>query len=168
MTVPVSRFCPMCGTGLEHQHRLGKIRPVCPSCGHIVFFDPKVAVVIVIERAGKILLVKRAVDPGKGRWAFPAGFVDAGEDPKDAACREIHEETGVDIEIDRLIDVFARSADDGGTADILIAYSAHIIGGTLHPDDDAEEVDWFTAPDLPDLVFATTKILVQRWTAGAI
>jgi ADP-ribose pyrophosphatase YjhB (NUDIX family) len=158
----------MCGTSLEQQHRAGKLRPVCTNCGHIVFFDPKVAVVIFIVQNNTILLVKRAVDPGKGRWAFPAGFVDAGENPQEAARREILEETGLEIEIVRLLDVFARSADDGGTADIIIAYAARVIGGSLQADDDAEAVAWFTAEDLPALVFATTGILVQRWQDGEI
>jgi ADP-ribose pyrophosphatase YjhB (NUDIX family) len=163
-----AHFCPMCGTALEEQHRAGKLRPVCPDCGHIVFFDPKVAVVIFIMQDNRILLVKRAVDPGKGRWAFPAGFVDAGEDPKEAARREILEEAGLEIEIVRLLDVFARNTDDGGTADIIIAYLARITGGTLQADDDAEAVAWFAAEELPELVFATTGILVQRWRVGGI
>jgi ADP-ribose pyrophosphatase YjhB (NUDIX family) len=158
----------MCGAVLEQQHRAGALRPACPQCDHIVFFDPKVAVVIFIVQDGKILLIKRAVDPGKGRWAFPAGFVDAGEDPKEAARRELLEETGLDIEIIRLFDVFARNTDDGGTADIIIAYVARITGGTLQALDDAEAVGWFGAYELPELVFATTGILVERWLAGEI
>jgi ADP-ribose pyrophosphatase YjhB (NUDIX family) len=164
----IARFCPMCGTALEQQHRAGQMRPVCPKCGHIVFFDPKVAVVVVVIQDAKFLLVKRAVDPGKGYWAFPAGFVDAGEDPREAARREILEETGLEIRITRLLDVFPRNSDDGGTADIIIAYAAHITGGALHADDDAEAVGWFTTLDLPELVFATTYILVERWAAGEI
>lgn len=161
-------FCPLCGARLEHQRRLGKIRPVCPNCGHIVFFDPKVAVVIFVKQDNRILLVKRAVDPGKGRWAFPAGFVDAGEDPREAARREFREETGLDIEITGLLDVFPRNTDDGGTADIIIAYAARAAGGALQADDDAEAVGWFTSDDLPELVFATTMMLVERWVKGEI
>lgn len=163
-----AHFCLLCGTALEQQHRAGALRPVCPQCGHIVFFDPKVAVVIYVEQDSKILLIKRAVDPGKGRWAFVAGFVDAGEDPKEAARREFREETGLDIAITHLLDVFARSTDDGGTADIIIAYAARITGGTLQALDDAEAVAWFGADELPELVFATTGILVERWVSGAI
>lgn len=141
------------------------MRPVCPACGHIVFFDPKVAVVIVILHQDRVLLVKRAVNPGKGLWALPAGFVDAGEDPKRAAAREVHEETGLQVEIVRLLDVFPK-ADDTGTADIIIAYAARVIGGTLQADDDAEAAGWFTAAELPELVFATTRILIGRWLEG--
>jgi len=94
--------------------------------------------------------------------------VDAGEDPKAAARREFLEETGLDIQIDRLVDVFPRSLQDGGTADIIIAYAGHITGGTLQADDDAEAVGWFASGDLPELVFATTDMLVQRWLSGEI
>lgn len=163
----VVHFCEQCGTELVEQHRLGKLRPVCPHCGHIVFFDPKVAVVILLQQADQILLVKRGVDPGKGKWALPAGFVDAGEDPRQAAVREVLEETGLQVVIDRLIDVFPK-ADDTGTADIIIAFSARILDGTLRADDDAEAVAWFTTDDLPELVFATTDILIERWRAGSL
>jgi ADP-ribose pyrophosphatase YjhB (NUDIX family) len=166
--IRTAHFCPICGTALEQQHRAGALRPVCPQCTHIVFFDPKVAVVVFVEQDGKILLIKRAGDPGKGRWAFVAGFVDAGEAPQEAARREFREETGVDIAIIRLLDVFARTDGDGGTADIIIAYAARITGGTLQALDDAEAVGWFAADELPELVFATTFILVDRWTSGAI
>ncbi|MCB9450324.1 MAG: NUDIX domain-containing protein [Anaerolineaceae bacterium] len=164
----VANFCPACGTRLEQHERFGQMRPMCPACGHIVFFDPKVAVVIFIKHDDSILLVKRGVDPGKGRWAFPAGYVDAGESPKDAARREVLEETGLHIDGLHLLDVFARNADDGGTADIIIAYSAQVISGHAHPDDDVEAVGWFDKANLPEIVFATTEELVRRWRAGEI
>jgi ADP-ribose pyrophosphatase YjhB (NUDIX family) len=68
----------------------GRLRPVCPHCGHVHFPDPKVAVGVWIEKDGEILLVRRANSPGLGKWILPSGFVDAGEDPKDAAreCME--------------------------------------------------------------------------------
>jgi ADP-ribose pyrophosphatase YjhB (NUDIX family) len=157
----------MCGAPTRHEERYGKIRPVCSQCDHIVFFDPKVAVVVMVLQEDTVLLVKRGVDPGKGKWALPAGFVDADEDPKLAAVREIYEETGLNVAVDRLIDVFPK-ADDTGTADIIIAYTAHILDGTLQASDDAEEVGWFTADSLPELVFATTEILIGRWRIGNV
>jgi ADP-ribose pyrophosphatase YjhB (NUDIX family) len=160
-----ANFCAACGARLEQRHVLGKMRPVCPNCGQIVFFDPKVAVVVLLQQDETLLLVKRGVDPGKGRWALPAGFVDAGEDPRSAAIREVQEETGLTVQIERLIDVFPK-ADDTGTADIIIAYAARVLDGTPHADDDADEVGWFSAENLPELVFATTEILVARWREG--
>ena len=164
----VANFCPKCGARLEQRERYGRLRPVCPACDHIMFFDPKVAVVALILRdeSREILLVLRGVDPGKGRWALPAGFVDAGEDPKAAVRREALEETGLEIAVERLLDVLY--VDDEGMADIVIAYAAREVGGTLAAQDDAEQVAWFGRDNLPELVFATTDILIGRWQRGAL
>jgi ADP-ribose pyrophosphatase YjhB (NUDIX family) len=163
----IANFCPLCGAAVEQRQRTGTLRPVCPKCDHTIYFDPKVAVVVVIFREGRMLMIKRAQDPKKGFWALPAGFVDAGEDPQVAACRETLEETGLVVQIDRLMDVF-HTPDDGGMADIVIAYAASIIGGTLHADDDAEAAEWFDKTNIPELAFLPSQRLVARWVAGEI
>lgn len=163
----IANFCPICGTALDRRQRTGAVRPVCPKCDHTVYFDPKVAVVVVIFQNDRILMIKRAQDPKKGFWALPAGFVDAGEDPQAAARREALEETGLIVKIDRLMDVF-HTPDDGGMADIVIAYAASITGGTLHADDDAEAADWFDKTRIPELAFLPSQRIVERWVAGEI
>jgi ADP-ribose pyrophosphatase YjhB (NUDIX family) len=163
----VAQFCPKCGSPLAAQERYGKMRPVCPACGHVVFFDPKVAVVVFVAQNGAVLLIKRGYDPGKGRWALPAGFVDAVEDPQEAARREVLEETGLEVTVDRLLDVLFRP-DDDGLADIVLAYAARVTGGTLQADDDAEAAAWFPADALPDIALVTTIRLIERWLAGAM
>jgi len=160
-----ANFCPLCGTALEQRERYGKVRPVCPNCNHTVFFDPKVAVVAFILNGDKVLLVKRAVDPMKGAWAFPAGFMEYDEDPRETARREVLEETGLEVQIDRLIDVF-HTPDDGGAANIVIAYGATVVGGTLLAADDAEVVEWFSKENLPELAFMPSQQLAARWVAG--
>jgi ADP-ribose pyrophosphatase YjhB (NUDIX family) len=160
-------YCPVCGTVVEERESYGRRRPVCPSCGHIVFRAPKVAVLVLITQEDRILLVKRALEPAKGRWAIPAGFLDWDEHPLDCARREVLEETGLQVDDLRLLDVFGRF-EDGGRADIVIAYRATIQGGTLQAADDAEEVGWFTRDDLPELAFMPTKIVVQRWLDGTL
>lgn len=163
----VARFCPMCGTALEMRERYGTLRPICPACGHVVFFDPKVAVATLILQDEQVLLVKRAVEPKKDLWALPAGFVEWDESPEAAARRECLEETGLIVEIERLVDVF-HTPDDGGLADIVIAYAARISGGTLHAADDAAEAAWFTRAALPELAFLPSQRLMARWSAGEI
>lgn len=157
-----AHYCPMCGTALEMRERFGKVRPVCPNCNHTVFFDPKVAVVVRVLQDEQILLVKRAGDPKKGYWALPAGFVEWDEDPKIAAQREVLEETGLEVQIDQLIDVF-HTPDDGGAANIVIAYGAKVTGGTLLAADDAEAVGWFRRKELPELAFMPSQRLAARW-----
>ena len=160
-------YCPRCGTRLEAHERYGKLRPVCPGCDYTIFFDPKVAVVAFITQDDEVLLVKRTLDPGKGKWALPAGFVDPEEDPRRAVERETLEETGLVVETDQLLELLHRP-DADGIADIVIAYSAHVLGGELHASDDAEEVGWFSRDHLPETALVTTHILIQRWLGGEL
>lgn len=159
------RYCPKCGSPLTERERYGKLRPVCTGCDHTVFIDPKVAVVAFITQGDEVLLVKRTLDPGKGKWALPAGFVDADEDPRRAVERETLEETGLVVETDHLLELLYRP-DADGLADIVIAYSAHVLGGELNANDDAEEVGWFNRSDLPETALVTTHLLIQRWLTG--
>ncbi len=159
-----AHFCPQCGTRLEQRQRTGALRPVCPNCDHTVYFDPKVAVVVLIIHADHILLVQRAHDPKQGLWTLPGGFVDAGEDPQAAACREAWEETSLDVQIDGLLNVF-HTPDDGGIADIVIAYAASVVSGTPAAADDAEAVGWFGRDTIPQLAFMPTEQIVRDWAA---
>ena len=161
-----AHFCEMCGAALTWQQRNGALRPVCQRCDHVIYFDPKVAVALLILQDEQVLLVKRLNDPKKGYWALPAGFVDAGEDPQAAGCREALEETGLMVRIKRLLDVF-HTPDDGGLADIVIVYAAQIVGGTPQPDDDAEELGWFTRDAIPALAFLPSQQIIARWQSGA-
>lgn len=167
MVERIVRHCPLCGRPVEPRERFGRPRPYCPDCDHTVFFDPKVAVVVFVTEGDRVLLVQRAHDPGKGRWALPAGFVDPTEAPAEAAARETLEETGVIVAIDGLLDVLHRP-DPGGLADIVIAYRAHAVGGALCAGDDADGAGWFAAADLPDIALVTTERLIARWLAGTL
>jgi ADP-ribose pyrophosphatase YjhB (NUDIX family) len=130
------------------------------------FFDPKVAVGVVIETGGQLLLIRRANDPERGKWTLPAGFVDAGEDPAAAAVREVLEETGLSVEITSLFDVLGRGQANEG-ADILIVYTARLTGGTLAPGDDASEAAYFAPGAWPELAFASTVRIIEKWEAEA-
>jgi ADP-ribose pyrophosphatase YjhB (NUDIX family) len=163
----VARFCPMCGGALELRDRFGHQRPVCVVCGHVIFFDPKVAVAVLVIQDERVLLVRRANDPLKGYWALPAGFIEWNEDPQEAARRECLEETGLVVEIDHLVEVF-HTPDDGGLADLVIAYSAHVTGGSLGAADDADAVGWFSRADLPSPAFLPSQRLLARWVQGLL
>jgi 8-oxo-dGTP diphosphatase len=160
----IANFCPRCGAALTRQERYGRQRPTCAECDYIVFHDPKVAVLAFITHNESVLLVKRAIDPGAGKWACPAGFVEHDEAPADAVLRELQEETGLIGKIDRLLEVFPKK--DDGLADIVIVYSVSIVGGELQPADDAEEVAWFSRDNLPELVFYPSITMVGRWSHG--
>jgi NADH pyrophosphatase NudC (nudix superfamily) len=98
-------YCPSCGNPTTRKFVHGRDRPVCDHCGRIHFEEPKVAAGALVMQEGKVLLVRRIMEPKRGMWSLPAGFVDADEDPAAAAIREVREETGMDIEIEGLLDV---------------------------------------------------------------
>ena len=144
-----------CSADLIQEERFGKLRPVCPSCGWIYFADPKVAVAALIERPGQVLLVRRAVDPMRGLWSLPAGFVDAGEDPIEAVCRECLEETGLTVRVIGLLDVMYGQEHPRG-AHIVIVYRAEMLEGQLQSGDDVDGAAFFDLDHLPELAFRTT------------
>ena len=155
-------FCVRCGHALERRNAFGALRPVCPQCGRVHFIDPKVAVGLLIEQDRKLLLVRRANDPERGKWSIPARFVEAGDDPARAAAREGLEETGLVVGSVGLLDVIAKQ-DATEAADILIVYCAEVVGGELRPGDDASAVGYFDADELPDLAFASTRKIIAHW-----
>ena len=134
---------------------------MCTSCGRTHFRDPKVGVgAVVHDGAGRLLLVRRGVDPEKGRWALPAGYVDADEDPRVAAAREVLEETGLHVEVGAVLDVYAGSGTGGG-ASFFLAFAADVVGGTLAAADDALDAAFFDLDALPDLAFESTRAAVE-------
>lgn len=163
----IANYCPRCSAKLTLQNRQGRERPVCSECDYIFYFDPKVAVLALVLQEDKVLLIQRAFNPGKGKWACPAGFVEHDEDPADAVLRELEEETGFQGKITALLEVFPRK--DKGIADIVIAYTVEITGGELVADDDAADAKWFTRDTLPELVFYPSIHLVgERWRKGKL
>lgn len=154
-------FCPRCGTHVIQAERFGRTRAVCPACGWIYFADPKVAVAALIERDGRLLLVRRANDPQRGLWTLPAGFVDAGEDPVAAVERECLEETGLVVRVTGLLDLLSGQEHPRG-ANILIVYRAEILAGSLQARDDVDRAGFFDREQLPELAFQTTRKILSR------
>jgi ADP-ribose pyrophosphatase YjhB (NUDIX family) len=152
-----ARFCIRCGAGLERRERFGMLRPVCPACGWVLFADPKVAVGVLVEQDGAVLLVRRVNEPARGLWSIPAGFLDAGEDPARAAERECLEETGLVVRATQLLDLIAGREHERG-ADLLLVYRAEITDGALQAGDDADEARFFPRTSLPPLAFRATRI----------
>ena len=121
----------------------------CPACGFIFYQNPAPAAGAVIVEDRRILLVRRSVNPGKGDWCIPAGFVEWTEHPQQTARREIREETGLEISITSIFDIF-MGMDDPRTHAVLVLYHADKIGGMLVPGDDADEARYFDFDNLPD------------------
>jgi ADP-ribose pyrophosphatase YjhB (NUDIX family) len=139
-----------------------RLRRACTACDFIHFTDPKVGVGVLVMEAGKLLLVKRVMAPEIGKWSIPAGYLDAGEDPRETAVKEVFEETNLRVEIGDLVDVyFNRDAVTMGGASIFILYQATLLGGELRAGDDASAAKFFGPDELPELAFTSTLDVVE-------
>jgi ADP-ribose pyrophosphatase YjhB (NUDIX family) len=157
-------FCPMCGGALEPRaiKQNEPERLVCVRCGFVFYLDPKVAVgTIIRDDDGRIVLVKRAIEPGYGKWVYPGGYVDRGELVRDAALREAREEAGLQVRLERLINVYSYP----GRAPVVIVYAATIVGGTLMVDDEGLEARFFRAEEIPweELAFPSTHDALREY-----
>jgi len=158
---PVIKFCPMCGTPVISETFYEEVRPTCPNCHWVHYEDPKVAAAVLIEQNGSVLLTRRIFKPHQGAWTLPAGFVNAYEDPQDAAIRECLEETGLIVKITGLVDVIGGREHARG-ADMVIVYRAEVIGGILKAGDDADEAAYFPLNNLPPLAFRATQQVLGK------
>ena len=158
------RFCPVCGGPLESRSlRNGDpARLVCAACGFVFYLDPKLAVgTIITDDENRVVLVKRAIEPGYGKWVFPGGYVDRGEEVQAAAVREAREETGLDVRLDRLLNIYSYA----GRVPVIVVYAATIIGGSLGCDDEGLEAKFFELETIPweELAFRSTREALQEF-----
>jgi 8-oxo-dGTP diphosphatase len=155
------RFCPQCGTALQVKRVGDRERPVCPGCGFVYYINPIVAVGALVEHEGRVALVRRGVEPGRGRWGLPAGYIEADESAEEAAVRETLEEAHLSVELDGLLDAY--SFGTGHDRGVLLIYAAHVLSGEIAAGDDAVDAAWFGPDDLPDLAFRTHREVLRQW-----
>lgn len=158
------RFCLICGGAMSTRAVEGVPRRTCSSCDRVHYVDPKVAVGVAVYQDDSLLLVRRRMNPGRGRWALPGGFLDAGEDPRTAAARETLEESGVRVEVGAVVEAFANPPEDGGV--LFLLYAATWLEGEPRAGDDTDGAGFFRRSELPPIVFTSTAAAVARWPAG--
>ena len=158
---PRVRFCSGCAAPLQRRSVEGKMLPVCPRCGQVVYADPKVAAGTIIEDAGRVLLLRRAISPARGLWTFPGGYVDRGEPVPEAAAREAREEVGVTVALGELLGVYSAR----GVPVVLIVYRALVAEGTPHAGPEALELRWVEPAGIPwqELAFPSTAEALTDW-----
>ena len=156
-------YCQRCGHAMGEGQVGGRARLVCPSCGFVLFQNPVPGAGVLVEMEDGVVLIRRGHEPHKGRWALPAGFIEADESIEEAAVRECKEETGLDVELIELfgVDSFPEGPVQSG---IIIFYRVRPVGGELRPGDDAAEAAVFAPNALPvDLAFRTHRTVLARW-----
>jgi len=159
-------FCARCGSELrfgavdgEDRHRSS-----CPSCGHISYVNPRLVVTALpIDEDGRVVLLRRGIEPGRGWWAQPGGFLEVDETVDEAAAREVLEETGLAIRPGEIVGLYTRLE----AAVVVLVFEARIIGGIAAPTPEALEIEAFTPDAIPwsDLAFKTTYWALVDWLA---
>ncbi len=150
------RVVPHLGLAMRPVTRVPTLASVLPSLLMAGAPEQRIRCVgaVVLDDAGRLLLIRRANEPGRGRWSVPGGRVEAGETDHQALIREVAEETGLAVEITRWLGDVHRPAPDGAVLDIH-DYSCRVIGGTLRAGDDAGDARWCDAETLASLPIVT-------------
>jgi NADH pyrophosphatase NudC (nudix superfamily) len=160
--IRLPKFCPHCGGPLHLQLHDGRERPVCSACGHIVYLNPAPSVAAILYQEGRVLLVRRVIQPGYGLWSLPGGFIEAGETPEAAVIREVEEETGLSCQPLRLLN--AQGVSSGYYGDILVlCYSAEATSGTLRAGFDADDARYFDLRELPEIAFDVHRSFISQF-----
>lgn len=164
-STPHFRHCPKCGGALQLQQFKPHEphRRVCQDCAFVFYDDPKVAACTIPVLDGKVVLLKRGIEPSYGKWVFPGGFLDRGERVEAAAIRETWEEVNLQVEVKQLLNVYSYS----GYPVVVIVYLADIVGGELQAMDEALEVGTFAPEEIPweELAFTSTRDALRDYLA---
>jgi ADP-ribose pyrophosphatase YjhB (NUDIX family) len=159
-------YCSRCGRPLnfglvdgEHRERLA-----CSNCGFVAYVNPRLVVsTIPVTDDGRVVLLRRGIEPGKGWWAQPGGFLEVDETVTEAAIRETFEETGLLVKPGEMIGLYTRLE----AAVVVIAFEASVIGGEFRTNPEALEIEAF-APEAipwPKIAFSTTMWALRDWMA---
>lgn len=148
-----AKHCPLCAEVLAFASVEGRERARCAGCGYVLFLNPACAAAgVVLNPAGEVLLVRRAIEPWKGSWALPAGYQEIDEGPEAALAREIREEAGVEVAVHGLLDLIYVDTDPRKPANVAV-YLCTFVEGELRADmDDVDDARWFQLDALPERI----------------
>jgi ADP-ribose pyrophosphatase YjhB (NUDIX family) len=161
------RFCPRCRSELRRDDQ----RVECSECGFVAYASSKpTAGALCEDDQRRLLLVRRAHEPFKGRWDIPGGFLEEGEHPLEGIRRELREETGLEVEPIEFLGVWMDryGGDSTAEATLNLYWTARVIGGQPQAADDVSELRWFDADELPppdDLAFENVPLVLSAWRA---
>jgi ADP-ribose pyrophosphatase YjhB (NUDIX family) len=164
LTPIVWNFCPICGVALIVYTDGESDRPHCTQCQRHFYTNPTPAACCFVARDGKLLLGKRGIEPMRGQWALPGGYVELGETTAETALRELEEETGLCGKRARLIGVSSQQHVLTGAV-IVLGYVIDEWEGDLRPGSDVEELHFFTRDEQPRLPFRAHRDLYAIYEA---
>lgn len=158
----VKQYCPYCAHKLETRFTEGRDRLYCSGCDSTIYENPIPATAaVVLNRQGDVLLVKRNIEPQKGNWCLPGGFVELAEKPEDCCLRELKEETNLDGEIHRPAGVFLSNNPIYKSV-LVIGYSIKNVSGEIRAGDDSDEAKYFPVQNRPMLAFRSHESILNN------
>ena len=159
-------YCHFCGTFLTERLCEDIVRLFCEKCNEPLYENPVPAnCLVVIDNRERVLLIKRNVEPKKGSWCLPGGFMELGETPEEAALRELNEETGLSGRIDILLGVTSNHNKQYGTI-LMVGYLIKSFSGALKAGDDASDAAYFHPDKLPEIAFESHRKFVRIYYAA--
>ena len=158
-------YCPICGEQLVARDDGEKSRPHCSDCRRFYYRNPLPAVCCLVMREDALLLIKRGIEPCRGEWAFPGGFVEMGESTEEAIIREMEEETGLHVKSVRLIGVSSQNSTLYGPI-TLLGYVALDWHGEPQASSDAMEARFFLPEECPPIAFPAHAELLRQFLSG--
>jgi ADP-ribose pyrophosphatase YjhB (NUDIX family) len=142
-------------------------RLVCPACGLVLYENPApTASALVVDDEGRVLLARRGIEPFRGMWDAPGGFVRPGESGEEAARRELREETGLEIDVGEVLAIVPDTYGGDGQTTLNIFYRGRVRGGVAAPASDVSELAWFGSDELPEparIAFRCVAEALARW-----
>ncbi len=157
------RFCGRCGQSLIWADVPGddRQRLVCRQCDTVHYLDHKVAACSVVPMDGGVVLVRRSIQPGRGMWVIPGGFVESDETVPEAAARETWEEAGLEVDVEDLVGVYSYR----DSIIVVVVYTARVTAGVLEAGPECLEARVFPENRLPweDLAFRTSRDALSDW-----
>lgn len=156
------KFCPRCGENLSDKITDGRERKFCEKCERPVYENPVPATAgVIINNKREILLVRRGVEPAKGKWCLPGGFMEVDETTEECCIRELKEETGLEGEIDSLVGA-VRSESPFYKSVIVMGFFIKNVNGIPIPGDDSEETRYFCLDNMPEIAFKSHIKIINR------
>lgn len=169
MAVQYGRFqwnyCPICSDKLHEADDGQSMRPHCARCNRFFYTNPvPAACCFLTNEDGQLLLVQRSIEPRKGMWSLPGGFVEIGETTDEAALRELEEETGLTGRGTRLLGACTRASKITGGV-IVLGYSVDEWEGEMEAKTDAMALGFYAKEDRPPIAFEVHQELLKIYDA---
>ncbi|MBN1621507.1 MAG: NUDIX domain-containing protein [Endomicrobiales bacterium] len=162
MIKQVYKFCPLCRYYLSKVRIDGHVRLVCQKCGWVYYKNPlPVTSCVAVNKKGEMLIAKRNLDPGKGSWALPGGFIELNETPEDSCLRELKEEVGIDGKIMRLVGVYVQNTEEYGSL-LVVGYMVKAMHDNLSINSEVQEAKFVKKNSMPYIPFMAHRKLIKE------